>query len=69
MLNLDISYLVVKSDLCSIEIKLLEIINSKNLITMEVGLFDIGLVEVGERWPKLQKEYRYLNTTKRIRQL
>ena len=36
---------------------------------MEVGLFDIGLVEVGERWPKLQKEYRYLNTTKRIRQL
>ena len=69
MLNLDISYLVVKSDLCSIEIKLLEIINSKNLITMEVGLFDIGLVEVGERWPKLQKEYRYLNATKRIRQL
>ena len=55
MLNLDISYLVVKSDLCSIEIKLLEIINSKNVITMEVGLFDIGLVEVGERWPKLQK--------------
>ena len=69
MLNLDISYLVVKSDLCSIEIKLLEIINSKNLITMEVGLFDIGLVEVGERWPKLQKEYRYLNATKRIKQL
>ena len=55
MLNLDISYLVVKSDLCSIEIKLLETINSKNVITMEVGLFDIGLVEVGERWPKLQK--------------
>lgn len=51
----------------SFENKLLDVTNSLKVLTMEVGLFDVGLVEVGECWPKLQKEYWQLHATKRVR--